>query len=173
MYLKSTIITFISVLFLISGCSSSGNGFHLRKNINLADQYKRVAVDGLERDSEQFQILKFALQEAGSEVVHQPESSFSGTTIKIQNQREGRRVIAYDSQRKVREYLLYLKLDYLLIGPNQEHSDATIHQISLDRAFLYDANFVLGKSEEEKLIRKNLYKEAARLILLKMKASGS
>lgn len=170
MYFKLFSIITIAVLLMLTACSSGSNGFHLRNKITLADKYKRVAVKGVERDSEQFQELKFALQEAGSEVIHQPETSFAGSVIEIRNLRENRRIIAYDSGRKVREYLLYLKFDYLLNKSNA-NSDSKLHHISIDRAFLYDSNFVLGKSEEEKLIRKGLRKEAARLILLKIKAT--
>jgi len=163
----------IITIFLVSGCSSSsGNGFHLRNKVTLADSYQRVAIEGLQRDSQQFKALKFALQEAGSVVVQQPEKTFSGSIIKVQNLREGRRVVAYTSERKVREYLLYLKFDYFIVTQPQQNSAGKKNRINLDRALLYDVNFVLGKTEEERQIRKTMYKEAARLILLKMQATN-
>lgn len=166
---NKTFFFFVSLLslFLMQACSN-GNGFHLRNKITLADKYKSVAVQGLERDSQQFKALKFALQEAGSVVMQYPDKALTQSTIKIQNLREGKRVVAYTGERKVREYLLFLKFDYLLINNKGKRSKNNTNRISLDRAFLYDVNFVLGKTEEERQIRNTMYAEAARLILLKM-----
>lgn len=166
------LFVFITTIFIFSGCSSNnGNGFHLRNKVTLADSYQHVAIEGLDRDSQQFKALKFALQEAGSVVSQQPDETFSGSIIKIQNVREGRRVVAYTSERKVREYLLYLKFDYFIVSQKQQNSIPKKQRINLDRSFLYDVNFVLGKTEEERQIRKTMYQEAARLILLKMQAT--
>ncbi len=160
------LIISLASLFFIQACSN-GSGFHLRNKVTLADKYKSVTVQGLERNSQQFKALKSALQEAGSVVVQYPDKALTSSTLKIKNLREGKRVVAYTSERKVREYLLFLKFDYALI--NNKNNSTSKNKINLDRAFLYDVNFVLGKTEEERLIRNTMYTEAARLILLKMK----
>jgi len=184
MNVKNKIIFIISLasLLLIQGCSN-GNGFHLRNKITLANKYKSVTVQGLERDSQQFKALKLALQEASSFVVQYPDKALTTSTLQIKNLREGKRVVAYTSERKVREYLLFLKFDYSLINNKElnnkrmsnknennkeESANHDTNRINLDRAFLYDVSFVLGKTEEERQIRKTMYAEAARLILLKM-----
>lgn len=161
-------IYFILISLLLLQACSNGSGFHLRNKITLADHYKSVTVQGLERDSQQFKALKFALQEAGSFVVQSPDKALTKSTIKIQNLREGKRVVAYTSERKVREYLLFLKFDYSLLNNKGASINNKTNRINLDRAFLYDVNFVLGKTEEERQIRNTLYTEAARLMLLKM-----
>ena len=166
MGIKIKIIFLLVSLFLLQACS---NGFHLHNKVTLADKYKSVTVQGLERDSQQFKALKLALQEAGVFVVQYHDKALTKSTIKIQNLREGKRVVAYTSKRKVREYLLFLKFDYSLVDNSiNKNRPVKITRINLDRAFLYDVNFVLGKTEEERQIRNTMYAEAARLILLKM-----
>ena len=104
-----------------------------------------------------------ALEEAGGELLED-----APTIIKISNYQEGRRVVAYTSERKVREYLLFLKFSFSI---NAKDKSLPIRRISIDRTFLYDPNFALGKAEEETQIRNNLYEEAARLILLRLQYS--
>ena len=44
-------------------------------------------------------------------------------------------------------------------------------RINIDRSYLYDPDFALGKAEEEKRVKQALYEEATRLILLRLKYS--
>jgi outer membrane lipopolysaccharide assembly protein LptE/RlpB len=159
---------FLALLMILSlaGCSAA-NSFHLRKPVQLSSQYKSIKVQGLPYDGNFFKILKLGFNEAGVQFFQHPDKAFATTTMTIQNLREGKRVVAYDSERRAREYLLFLKFDYSL-SQNKGKSKET-HRINLDRSFLYDADFVLGKREEERKIHQSLYKEAARLILLNLK----
>ncbi len=159
------ICTFLAILFL-QACS--GNGFHLRKNIDLPSPYQKIQLESISYESEFVKAFEVALEEAGGELVKNTSRS-PLTIIKINNFRESKRVIAYTSTRKAREFLLSLKFDYSIFP--DESSDKKMgknHRISLDRVFIYDAEFALGKEEEEGKIKKNLYEEAARLILLKL-----
>ena len=70
--------------------------------------------------------------------------------------------------------MISLKFNYTITadatGNEQSGSFATVKQrINLDKTFLYDADFALGKVKEEQQIRESLYAEAARLILLRLK----
>lgn len=164
------LVILMSALFFY-GCSA-GNGFHLRQPVQLASQYKQIRIEGLAVDGEFYKALKYTLQESGNSVIPPNETNkqASATTLlHIQNLREGKRVVAYTSERKAREYLLYLKFEYSFSDQSGKHANqASVQRINLDHSFLYDANFVLGKTEEERQIREKLYQEAARLIVLKM-----
>ena len=165
-YTQRYFLAFLIILSL-AGCSTA-NSFHLRKPVQLSNQYKSIKVQGLPHDGNFFKILKLRFNEAGVLVFQHPDKAFATTTMGIQNLREGKRVVAYDSERRAREYLVFLKFDYTLSKGNGKHSET--YRINLDRSFLYDANFVLGKREEERKIHESLYKEAARLILLNLKS---
>ncbi len=152
---------FIAVLIL-QGCS-----FQLRKNTPLSDDFKQLQIIEMSESGGLRKALETAIQEAGGQVSEQ-----SKTRIRLSNIREGKRIVAYNRERKARIYLLSLKLNYTILiasKDNQKDRSFTPQRINLDKTFLYDANFALGKVKEEEQIRESLYGEAARLILLRLK----
>jgi len=157
------ICTFLGVL-LLQACS--GNGFHLRKNLDLPVHYQRIQIENLSYKNSFVKVFEEALEESGGELVSNAKSPT--TKIKINNFREDKRIIAYTSEREAREFLLSLKFDYRIKSTKKGTSISKDHRINLDQVFIYDADFALGKEEEENKIRQNLYAEAARLILLRL-----
>ena len=151
--------TFFTVLFLLQACS--GNGFHLRKDLDLPSKYQSIQIENLSYENDFVKAFEAALEESGGVLLEK-----ASTIIKINNFREGKYTIAYTSERKAREYLLSLKFDYIVIS--NSNKKPTKYRLNLDRVFIYDADFALGKAEEESKIRQNLYEEASRLILLKL-----
>jgi outer membrane lipopolysaccharide assembly protein LptE/RlpB len=159
-------------LVLSQGCS-----FHLRETTHLPVDVKQLQIVGASENSGLFNALQTAIEEAGGHV-----SNPSNAQIRLSNIREGRRIVAYDSERKARIYLISLKLNYNVVvkaafngkGSNGKVSSGKSRsfpkqRINLDKTFLYDANFALGKVKEEEQIRESLYAEAARLILLRLR----
>ncbi len=157
------IYTFFA-MFLLQACS--GNGFHLRENVDLPSRYQKIKLENISYGNNFVKSFEETLEESGGELVNGAKSPF--TIIKINNFREGKRVIAYTSTRKAREFLLSLKFDYSINSIRDSVLSSKNYRINLDRVFIYDADFALGKEEEESKIRKNLYEEAARIILLKL-----
>jgi len=179
----TTITRTLAVIILLQGfgllTACSSNGFHLRKNINLPPQYQILQIENIPPDNGLQSALRAAIQEAGGELItlddefrstsskpaqSHPKNKYS--IIRINDFREGKRVVAYTKERKARIYLLFLKFAYEIIEPGK--ATAKKYRINLDKTFVYDANFALGKAEEERQIRDDLYHEAARLILLKL-----
>ena len=168
MRIKAKLSLILFAVFFLQACA----GFHLRNTVSLPEHYQKLQILGVSQENELFQALELALEGAGGEVLGQANAK-----INISNIREGKRVVAYTRERKARVYLLYLKLNYdISLSRNSARNSArnsegkTLTQrINLDKTFVYDANFALGKAEEETQIRENLYKEAARLILLSLK----
>jgi len=153
------------LVLLLQACS--GNGFHLRKEVDLPKMYQRIQVDNISYEHDLVKAFELALEESGGQLLEK-----APTVIKINNFREGKRTVAYTKDRKAREYLLYLKFDYTISVTGKKTGQETKNQrINLDRIFVYDSDFALGKAEEEMKIREELYKEAARLILLKLQYS--
>jgi len=158
--------------FLLSACASR---FHLRENVALAKNYQRIQLEQLASDSDFAKIFEQTLETAGGELIKSDSPEYktkgSNTIIRISNLHEGKRVVAYTRERKARIYLVFLKFDYVIKAKTagrtgRKHAK---QRISLDRTFVYDADFALGKAEEEKQIRDGLYAEASRLILLYLK----
>ena len=150
---------------LLQACS--GNGFHLRKETDLPKMFQRIQVDNISNEHNLVKAFELALEASGGQLL-----ANAPTIVTINNFREGKRTVAYTKERKAREFLLYLKFAYSITVAGQTvEKDAKNQRINLDRIFVYDADFALGKAEEEKQIRQELYKEAARLMLLKLQYS--
>lgn len=147
---------------LLQGCS-----FQLREDIRLPTHFKHLQIIGASESDGLRSALKTAIEEAGGKVI-----SASKTKLRLSNIREGRRIVAYNSERKARIYLISLKFNYNVFfntNSNEKGRGFSKQRINLDKTFLYDANFALGKVKEEEKIRESLYTEAARLILLRLK----
>ena len=163
--IKALVISF--ALVLLQGCS-----FHLRETTRLPADIKQLRIVGASENSGLFNALQTAIEEAGGQV-----SNPSNAQIRLSNIREGRRIVAYNSERKARIYLISLKLNYKVVvnavssgkGSSEKSRSFSKQRINLDKTFLYDANFALGKVKEEEQIRESLYAEAARLILLRLR----
>ncbi|MEE9325931.1 MAG: LPS assembly lipoprotein LptE [Cocleimonas sp.] len=159
---KSVIVVTLMFAFLVmQACTDSG--FHLRNNISLPLKYQKVQVQNLRQGNGLVKAFQLKLEESGGELIES-----ASTIIKIHNYQEGRRVVAYTRERRARGYLLFLRFDYSISLPamNGKHIELDKRRINIDRTFIYDANFALGKAEEEKQISQDLYEEASRLILL-------
>ncbi len=130
-------------------------------------------------------VFEAALEDAGGNLIEEVKAGVTAKSIiRFQDFKEGKRVIAYTSERKAREYLLYLKFNYEVIiidgntvagsstiGKNKKEKKLPVRRINIDKSYLYDPDFALGKAEEEKLVRKKLYQEASRLMLLRLQYS--
>lgn len=152
---------FLSTLLCLA---LSACGFHLRETTELPTAYQQISVKGLSVDQGFGLVLKDAFTDARSELVVDGKSE---TQLLISGLEEGRRVASYDSTLSVRQYLLFLMLDYRVMMNGKEVAK---HRIKLDKTMNYDADYVLGKQQEEEQIRKALRQDAARLILLRLKS---
>ncbi len=158
----------ITALMILSTClvvMLQGCSFQLRKNTPLAAEFQQLQVIGEPIESGLRKALESAIQESGGQL-----SAQSKTKIRLINLREDKRIVAYNKERKARIYLISLKFNYdVLFGSKNSKRSFTRQRINLDKTFLYNADFALGKVKEEQQIRDSLYVEAARLILLRLK----
>lgn len=169
-------VFFLLQSIFLSACSSS---FHLRKEVTLAKNYQQIQLENISLESDFAKIFENTLEEAGGQLVNPQINSkktvyntanTTSTKVIINNLRVGKRVVAYTRERKARIYLVFLKLEYTIQSKNRQKQPK--QNLSLDKTFIYDVNFALGKAEEEKQIRNGLYAEAARLILLYLQYSN-
>lgn len=162
------IIGLLAVL-TVSGCS--GESFHLRGSVALQEGYQRLYLQGEPFDGLFGKALQRALEEVGSELVENLDKATA--VVKLDNYKEGKRVAGYGKDREVREYLIFLNFDYLIQSVNTKSVKShrvllKKSKINLDKLQIYDSAFVLGKIEEERLIKEDLRKNAARQIILRL-----
>lgn len=155
----------LSVAMVTAGCSSSG--FKLRDKIALPEAYNPVFISGLADNHLLYQQLKTSLQEVDITVVSSRASAAS--LLEISRFAEKKQAVGFGKNREIRQYLLSLNFDYELKSSVGNNVLLPRQSINLDKTQIYDSAYVLGKIDEEAIIRTTLRKDAARLVILRLR----
>jgi LPS-assembly lipoprotein len=148
---------------LIVGC-----GFHLRGQADLSPELAKTHIVGVSPYSEFAANLRQQLRANGVQIVDAEQST---STLRITRNVGGKRVLSVDQNGKVLEFELYSVVSFEVTG--QEKTILLKNQtISLSRSFLFDVNDVLGKAQEEALLREDLQEDVVRLIIYRLQAIG-
>lgn len=156
---SGTIFLSIVLCLALTAC-----GFHLRETTELPDSLQQVKLEGISIDSGFGRVLKDSFTDARSDLA---SNNKSNTQLQITGLDENRRTASFDADLDVRQYLLYILFDYTIVVDGKT---LATQRIKLDKTMNYDADYILGKQEEEQQIRKALREDAARLILLRLKS---
>ncbi len=151
---------FFLMTLIISGC-----GFHLRGDIVLPALYERVVIVD-KGDSGIGSSLSLALADIGSKIVTDSQSATAVITV-LSDGTQRRALNVGGNQ--IREY--ELKLEVLFVV--QDHTGQQLskpEKVIILRNFQNDPNNVLGKDNEEAIIRQEMIQPALMQILRRMKA---
>ena len=162
------LLAFLFISIFLQACS--GEGFHLRGHGNVPTLQESFYIEGINIQSPLGLALRNALKQAGSRVTQ--SRSKASVLLQISNLNEGKTAAGYSRARKVREYDIFLRLDYTFRNINgKDNYIAGGNHINVTRTQLYNSDFALGKAEEEETIKQELRQDAARLILVKLRYS--
>ena len=94
--------------------------------------------------------------------------------LALLSETRGRRVLSVDSNGRAREYLLNYTVNFSIkikqtTGINQQGRQDTI---SVKRSLLYEPEAVLAVANESEILYKDMQRDVARLILLRLQASS-
>lgn len=149
------------------GCA--GESFHLRGTSVMPKSYNVIYLQGVDPSLDFGRILSDALQRSGSRVVAQRKDA--DVVLNIRGLSESKRVVGYGSNREVKEYLIYIRFKYSVQSVTTGDILLSSSEVNMDKIQAYDSTFVLGKVEEEGLLRERLREDAARQILLRMRSA--
>jgi len=155
------LLAIVSLFSLIlTGC-----GFHLRGDIVLPALYERVQV--VDRgNSDVGRALSSALQNVGSKIVSSAQEATAVVTVLSRGTQ--RRALNIASK-QIREYELQLDITFV-VQKSDGSQLAQPQTVSVVRNFQNDPNDVLGKDNEEQIIRKEMLQPAIIQLLRRMKA---
>ncbi len=144
------------LLFLVSAC-----GYHLRGQVEVSEEMKRIAMQSA--SSNLVSAMKQLLRGSGAQVVgNQAEA---GIIIKVFDEQMQRRVLSLDSTGRANEFELTYRLDYQLLDSKAKAlSEKRLH-LELYRSYFNNQIDILAKDNEEAVIRRELYRQAAKRIL--------
>lgn len=155
--------TVFSVLLLIlTAC-----GYHLRGTIAMPESLKNMYVfnAGPQLQNE----LKAVLKASKAQLASSPNEA--SLVIKILNEDMKTRVLSIGSTGKSNESELNYFLQFQFYD-NQENALMDEQRIEIAREYFNDQTAVLAKSNEEQIIRKEIYKQAVRMLMLRAEAAA-
>jgi len=166
MIIKVKLIILFLVMSLFSACA--GEPFYLRGSAVLPKSFNSIYLQGVDRFNSFGGILRTVILQSGSRVAL--TRSEADVVLSVQNLSESKRVISYGTDREVKEYLIFIRFNFSLKSVKTGNILLSSSEVNIDKIQTYDSTFVLGKVEEEMLLREKLRNDAARQVLIRMKA---
>lgn len=152
---KISQLMLVMLLGLTTAC-----GYHLRGSIALPQALNKVYIFGVSKSlHEEMRVL---LRSSRASLANSPNEA--GVVIKVLKENMKRRIISVGQTGKSSE----MELDYYLrfqLYDNQEKPLLEEQIIELSREFFNDQTAYLAKEQEERVIAKEIYRQAARMIM--------
>lgn len=152
---KANTFVLVVCLSLMTAC-----GYHLRGSIALPTAMKNIYMFGV--SGALSQEMKAILRASDGKVAASPNEA--GVVIKVLREDMRRRIISVGQTGKSSEMELnyYLKFQFY---DNQENPLLDEQTIELSREFFNDQTAYLAKENEERMITKEMYRQAARMVM--------
>lgn len=154
------------LVFLIQGC-----GFKLRGSVDLSSDISPVY---LQQNSifELGREIESLLMSNKIDLTESKEQS--RVQLVLLNETKRRRVLSVDSRGRAREYSLAYTVNYSLNIKSSKMVDTagstTTEVVDISRSLLFDPDTVLAVANESEILYRDMRRDAARLILLKLQA---
>jgi LPS-assembly lipoprotein len=152
------------LILILAALAVHGCGFQLRGALDLS---KDIAPLYIQQNSafELAREIKLLLEKNKIAVTEAPAGANAQLALLSENKKS--RVLSVDANGRAREYQLTYTVNVAIkIRQSKEVQDS----ISLSRSLLFDSDAVLAVTNESEILYRDMRKDAARLILLKLQA---
>ena len=157
--ISTRILAYMAIVLMLYAC-----GFQLRGSIDLSEDIAPVYIE----QGTLFQLgreIRGLLATNKIEVVS--KQSQSKSTLVLVKEGRQRRVLSVDGSGRAREYLLTYSVDFVIkIKKSADVSDS----LSISRSLLFDPDAVLAVTNETEILYRDMQRDIARLVLLKLQA---
>lgn len=158
--MKKIMFQFKNIFLLLSLLFISACGYHLRGSLDLPEGLKSIY---LQNGSGQLgSALKRTLRSTEVKLVSVAEDA--GIVVKISRENMRRRVLSVSSTGRANEYELYYNLDFILLDAKGKKLSET-QPVEIVRDYYNDQEDILGKNNEERTIRDEMYRQAVQTII--------
>ena len=168
-------ISIVLPVLLIHAC-----GFQLRGSLDLSQDMSPIYL----QQNSVFELgreIEFLLLANKIQITENAKQS--NAQLSLLNEAKSRRILSVDSNGRAREYLLNYTVNFSIIinQPDKPETtpetngveDSISHDsISVARSLLFDPDAVLAVTNESEILYKDMQRDVARLILLKLQASS-
>lgn len=152
----------LMTLFMLQGC-----GFQLRGSAQLPATIAPVHIQGLDARNPLYQEL--AQQLEFSDIAVTDQAAGASSLLKISDYSSDRRVLSVDGNGNVAEYELHEGARFELRSGSGDSLVAS-QQVNTLLTYLNSETEVLGKSQEEGLLREDMRRELASQIMRRLQA---
>jgi len=156
---SSRTLVYMAIVLMLYAC-----GFQLRGAINLSEDIAPVYIE----HGTLFQLgreIRNLLATNKIEVA--AKESQSRSTLVLVREGRDRRVLSVDGSGRAKEYLLTYTVDFVI--KNKQSGD-TSDSLTITRSLLFDPDAVLAVTNETEILYRDMQRDIARLILLKLQA---
>jgi len=151
----------ILLVLTLAGC-----GFQLRGQVEVPRELERIHITGLNQDSDLYRLLRNYLESGGVDVQDEAGDAAVMSLTRFSQRKE---ILVIGTDGRVREYRLISSIDMSL--KDREGAPLINSQsIGVFRDFQYDPDDVLGKAEEERILREEMTRELAQQIIARLTA---
>lgn len=148
--------TFLLILIVsISAC-----GYQLRGKIDLPEGLKSIYLQGGSRQLKKK--IKQTLRSSGGQLVDVVGEA--GLIVNVEKEKMDRRVMSLSSTGRANEYELIYKLDFTLLDKEGKPL-SELQRIEINKHYFNNQDEVLGKNNEEEVIRDEMYRKAVQSIV--------
>ena len=148
-------------------------GFKLRGSVELSEDMSPLYLNKnsvLQLGREIEALLK------GNQIDLADDEKSSNAQLVLVKETKKRRVLSVDSDGRAREYLLSYVVTFAIKVNSSDVATAeqeAPEKITLSRSLLFDPDAVLAVANESEILYKDMRRDAARLVLLKLQARSS
>lgn len=121
----------------------------------------RTYVDAVDKHSLFYRRLRRNLTAVGVEIVDSPADATA--TLSILSDVTGQRVLSVSARNVPTEYEVYYTIQYALVAGERYLLET--QQLTITRDYTYDETLVLGKAQEEQLLRDAIVDDLARIVM--------
>jgi len=149
---------FIALLICVflSAC-----GFHLQGAASTPAEMQRTYISTPDEFSQFYRELRRTLIAAGVELTKSPEDATA--TLTIHYDFTDQRVLSVSARNVPTEFEVFYTVQYTITSGEKSLLD--MQELSLARDYTYDATLVLGKAQEEQLMRNAIVGDLVRIIM--------
>ncbi len=147
-------------------CTLAACGFHLRGAYELPEHLSPVYLDKDSMSLLLYKELRSTLRASGAELTE--DETTAASVLEISQEQQTRDVISVDTLGRAREYRLIYRLAFTLQASGEAVIDRS--NIQLTRNLLFNPEAVLGVTEEMENIYRDMIRDSAGQILLRLQA---
>ena len=136
-------------------------GFQLQGALTTPVEMQRTYLDAVDPQSQFVRQLRTRLKQSGVQLVESPAEATA--TLAIRFDETDQRVLSVSARNVPTEYEVYYTIDYELSAGTETLLEA--QSLTLTRDYTYDSTLVLGKSQEEQLLRDAIVDDLVRVVL--------